>query len=400
MRRTAALAWSMCGVSVALVVVAIVFSILVQDVPRQGDSGSLFDIVFSVALLVFPVVGALVASRRPENSIGWLFCAVGVPLGLSGVAHGYAVYGLFEDPGALPGADVAAWFATWLFLPPFFAIPPLLFLLFPDGRPPSRRWRPVIWLVAGAIAATTIGSALEPGKLAEPPFKQVDNPMGLEGAGTAPEVVASIGFAALFFTVLLGAAALVLRFRRSRGEERLQLKWFATAASLFAFACVINLTPFSPVPSDSAGQMLMLFAYVTIPAGAGVAILKYRLYDVDVVINRTLVYGALTATLAAAYLGSVLLLQLALTPLTEDSGLAIAGSTLAVAALFRPARARIQEAVDRRFYRSRYDAVRTLEGFGARLRDEIDLDSLAAELRGTVKDTMHPAHVSLWLRVP
>ena len=396
----ARLAWSLCGVSIALVAAASVFSVAVHDVPQQSEWGMTFDILLGVALLAFPVVGALVATRHPGNSIGWLFCAVGVPFGLAGLAHGYAVYGLFDDPGALPGAELAAWFASWLFYAPLFAVPPLIFLLFPDGRPASPRWRPVIWIVGVAVSATTIGTALAPGKLEEKPFRGIDNPMGIDGAGAPLDAVAVAGFVALFFAIMLGAASLVRRFRRAHGDERQQLKWFATAGALFAIACVINVAPFSPVPSDTGGELLTLLAFAGIPVGAGVAILKYRLYDVDVVINRTLVYGALTATLAAAYLGSVLLLQLALSPLTEDNGLAIAGSTLAVAALFRPARERIQEAVDRRFYRHRYDAVRTLEGFGARLRDEIDLDSLAAELRGTVKDTMHPAHVSLWLRVP
>jgi hypothetical protein len=395
-RRAARLAWSLCAVSVALVLVSLVFLLLDRDVPNQGDFGTLVDFVFGLAMLVFPVVGALIASRRPENSIGWLFCAVGVPFGLSGVANGWAAYALFENPGGLPGGELAAWMAEWLFLPALFAVPPLLFLLFPDGSPPTRRWRPVVLLVPVAIFTSTVGGALAPGRLNERPFRGVENPVGIEGAGRALDAVSAVGFIALFISILLAVVALVLRFRRARGDERQQLKWFASAGALFALACMAALTPWMP-SSDTLGQMAILLAFAGIPIAAGVAILRYRLYDIDVVINRALVYGALTATLAGAYLGLVLLLQLALSP---GSDLAIAGSTLAVAALFRPARARIQAAVDRRFYRHRYDAARTLQRFGVRLRDEIDLGALDAELSAVVRETLRPTHVSLWLRTP
>ena len=395
-RRAARLSWSLCAVSVALVVASLVFSLLARDVPNQGDFGTLFDFLFGLAMLVFPVVGALIASRRPENSIGWLFCAVGVPLGLSGAANGWAAYALFENPGGLPGAELAAWLAEWIFLPAIFAVPSLLFLLFPDGRPPTRRWRPVVLLVAVATFAATVAGALSPGRLEERPFRGVDNPVGIEGAGGALDAISGVGFSVLFISILLAVVALVLRFRRARGDERQQLKWFASAAALFALACVAALTPWMG-SSDTVGQMAILLAFAGIPVAAGVAILRYRLYDIDVVINRALVYGALTATLAGAYLGLVLLLQLALSP---GSDLAIAGSTLAVAALFRPARARIQAAVDRRFYRHRYDAARTLQRFGGRLRDEVDLAALDAELSAVVRETLQPTHVSLWLRTP
>jgi hypothetical protein len=394
-RSAAGLAWSLCGVSVALVAASLVFSALNADVPEQGEFGTLFDAISVVALLAFPVVGALVVSRQPRNTIGWLFCGVGLPFGVSGVAYGWGTHALFAEPGSLPGADWAAWLGSWLFAPSLFAVPPLLFLLFPDGRPPTRRWRPVVWLVVVGVVATTLGSALTPGRLTEPPFLGIENPAGIETAGAAIEGVGVFGFIALFFAILLGAAALVVRFRRARGDEREQLKWFATAGALFALACIAALTPFMPGDSDTFGQLLILLAFAAIPVAAGVAILKHRLYDIDVVINRALVYGALTAALAGAYLGSVLLLQLVLSP---GSDLAIAASTLGVAALFRPARARIQAAVDRRFYRRRYDAARTLESFGGRLRDEVDLDALGSELRAVVSETVQPAHVSLWLR--
>jgi hypothetical protein len=398
-RAASRLAWLLFAVALALVIPASVLSLLIDNVPGYEDGvASAVDLGVGLALLAFPLVGALIVTRDHTNSVGWLFCAVGVPFALAGLAHGWGSYTLFEEPGSLPAGEVAAWLASWLFVPPLFAVPSLLFLLFPDGRPPSRRWRPVVWAVVVAVVAAGVGSALTPGRLTEPPFRGIQNPVGIDGARTAFEIVATAGFITLFFTILFGAAAIVVRFRRSSGDERLQLKWFATAGAVFALACIAYIAPFSPLPSDTAGQALILLAFGCIPVAAGIAILKYRLYDIDVVINRTLVYGALTATLAAAYLGTVLLLQVALSPLTEDSDLAVAGSTLAVAALFRPARAGIQRFVDRRFYRRRYDAARTLELFSARMRDELDLDTLGVELRSIVAETMQPRGVSVWLR--
>jgi hypothetical protein len=399
--RASRVAWSLFALSVVLVVPASVLSLLIGDVPGYEDGlASAVDLGVGLALLAFPLVGALIVSRERHNSVGWLFCAAGVPFALAGLAHGWGAYALFERPGELPAGEVAAWLSNWLFVPPLFAVPSLLFLLFPDGRPPSTRWHPVVWLVGVSVGAAAVGTALAPGRLNEPPFRGIESPVGIEGARPVLDVVAFSGFIALFFTILFGAAAIVVRFRRATGEERLQLKWFASAGALFAFACVLNIAPFSPLPSDTAGQALILLAFAGIPVAAGVAILRYRLYDIDVVINRTLVYGALTATLAGAYLGTVLVLQLALSPLTEQSDVAIAGSTLAVAALFRPARSRIQALVDRRFYRRRYDTARTLESFGGRVRDQVNLDALGGELRAVVTDTVQPTHVSLWLRTP
>ena len=393
-RIAARTAWSLCAFATLLVAISLVFSVLNRDVPDQGDYGSAFDAISVIALLAFPVVGAVVVARHPTNSIGWLFCVAGIPFGISGVAYGWGAYGLFAEPGALPGAEWGAWLGSWLFAPSLFAVPALLFVLFPDGKPPSRRWRPVVWLILAGVGATTLGSALTPGRLTEPPFKGIENPAGVEAAGTAIEAVGFAGFVVLFVGILLGAVALAARFRRARGDERQQLKWFAAAGGAFALVCAVAVSPWFE-SSDTIGQLLILLAFAAIPIAAGVAILKYRLYDIDRVINRALVYGVLTATLAAGYLGCVLLAQLVI---GAESGLAVAVSTLAMAAVFRPARARIQAAVDRRFYRRRYDAALTLEAFGGRLREQIDLDALGADLRGVVRDTVQPAHVSLWLR--
>jgi hypothetical protein len=234
--------------------------------------------------------------------------------------------------------------------------------------------------------------ALRPGEMPDAAVKGTVNPLGIDGADAVIDWLEAVSGLAALLSIALATASLVIRFRRSRGVERQQLKWFASAALLFALACVSFLALAGSL--EFLGQLLILTCYALIPVAAGVAILRHRLYDIDVVINRALVYGALTATLGATYLAVVLLVGLAV----GHSGFAVAVSTLAVAALFRPARAAIQGAVDRRFSRRRYDAARTLEAFGTRLRDEVDLEALTADLRGVVADTVQPAHVSVWLR--
>jgi hypothetical protein len=386
-RRLARVAWA---VAVLLTFATIVLLVLSgHDV--EGETVA-FDVVLAVALLVYPTVGLVIVARRPDNAIGWLFCAVGIPLGLSTCAYAYASYALVTRSGTLPGGTVAAWLTTWVQLPALFGAPALLFLLFPDGRLLSRRWRPVLWLTAAAMLGIGLATALRPGPMADAAVKGTVNPVGVAGAGPLLDLVATVAGAAALLSMLLAVVALATRFRRSRGVERLQLKWFVSAALLFVVACVAAFLLFPE--NDVPFGILLIGAFATIPIAAGVAILRYRLYDIDVVINRALVYGTLTATLGATYLATVLLVGLAV----GRSGFAVAVSTLAVAALVRPARARIQAAVDRRFYRSRYDAARTLEAFGAQLRDEVDLEALTAEIRGVVRDTVQPSHVSVWLR--
>jgi hypothetical protein len=267
-----------------------------------------------------------------------------------------------------------------------------LLLLFPDGRLLSRRWRPIAWCAAAGIAGVFVGNSLHSGNLED--FPKVANPYGVDSP--AIEALTGIGYLALLVGLVGSITSLIVRFRRAGREQREQIKWLMWAGALAVAIFVVGIAGYDLWGAGVANTAILL-GVLGLPVATGMAILRHRLYDIDVVINRTLVYGALTATLALAYLGSVLLLQLLLRPLTHQSNLAIAASTLAVAGLFRPARTRIQAIVDRRFYRRKYDAAVTLEAFSARLRDEIDLSSLSSELQAVVTETMQPAHVSLWL---
>jgi hypothetical protein len=394
------LAWSLWGAAVACTVVGLLFLVLNGSTETPNSIGSpVMDGLFAVLFLSFATVGALVSARQPRNPIGWLFLVGGLAAALEEPLLGWSTYTLVTEPGSLRGGAAAALVADAVWLPSLASATLFMFVLFPTGRPPSPRWRPFIWVFTLDMAVYVVATLLNPGGLYF--FPSVDNPIGIEAAGESLQTAVDYASPIVFVSLLIGLVALVLRFRASSGVEREQLKWIVYLAAVF-----VTLTPGLIVLGERevevAGVLVSDLVFTAlicgVPVAVGVAILRHRLYDIDVVIKRTLVYGALTATLAAAYLGSVLLLQLALSPLTEDSDLAIAGSTLAVAALFRPARARIQSTVDRRFYRRRYDVARTLESFGARLRDQVELESLSGELRAVVADTMQPAHVSLWLR--
>jgi hypothetical protein len=391
----------------AAVAVVVVFVAFVSGMfTLQHANGTLSadaDVGVVLAFAAFTGVGAVVLAKRPGNAVGWIFSTIGLLVALGAFSQEYTQYAYRTEPGGVPGGIVAAWIGEWWWYPLLGLVAAFTPLLFPTGRPPSRRWTPVMWLAGAAVAAITVLAALNPELevhtgLGESPadVTKVPNPIGVEGVGDIDESLAgSILFAVWIGLAFAAVASVVVRFRRSRGIERQQLKWFTFAAVLLLLLPLSDL-----LPSDLDRVENVAFGVVVgfVPVAAGIAILRYRLYDIDVVINRTLVYGSLTALLAATYLGLVLLLQLLFQPLTQDSDLAIAGSTLAVAALFRPARRRIQEAVDRRFYRRKYDATRTLEAFSARLREEVDLEALSADVRAVVRETVQPAHVSLWLR--
>jgi len=396
-RRLAWMSWTVC---VAIAVPTLVLLALGAGEQTPADEFGLAGfggLAFLVAALAFATTGALVASRVPANPIGWIFCLMGFLLAVGNLPYQYADYALFVSPGSLPGG-VSAAVAQNFGLPPCFGLLGASLLLFPDGRLPSRRWRPALGVALAGSVCVGVGYALRPGKL-DAPFERVSNPFGI-GTFELMNSASGLGWMMMAASVALAATAMIVRLRRSHGHERQQLKWIGLTAAGTGVVMVVNAVSFflEVQGIDQLRIVVVGLALAGFPIAAAAAILRYRLYDIDVVINRALVYGALTASLAGAYVGGVLLLQLALRPLTESSNLAIAGSTLAVAALFGPARRRIQEAVDHRFYRRKYDAARTLERFGAQLRDEVDLDALGEDLRAVVTQTMQPAHVTLWLR--
>ena len=360
---------------------------------------SLVQLIPGIVAVGYALLARVLIARRPDNAVAWIVGVVAVVFLLGGLTDGYLERAPDGDPLLI--FQLAGWLSlfVWnLWLPALVAI--ALPLLFPNGRPPSRRWYWVAWAGAGGALLGMVGLGLAPGEMETRP--PVANPFGIERAGGLLSVVVEIGSFASAVAVVGAGAALIVRLRRSCGVERQQLKWFAYVASMIVVG--LSLATLSSLDSGSTWAQLagpvgwftaLVMAGIGIPVATAFAMLRHRLYEIDVVIHRTLVYGALTATLGVAYLASVLALQWLLSP---GSDLAIAASTLAVAAMFRPARTRIQALVDRRFYRSRYDAQRTLEAFAARLRDEVMLDALDAELRAVVRDTVQPAHVSVWLR--
>jgi hypothetical protein len=392
----ARLAWPVCGLCVALTAVALVLFVINGDARPAGSYGSL-DAVIDVAILGFPTVGAAITVRQPGNAIGWLFLATGLGNALAQALLEYGAYALLRAPGTVPGGAWAGLVAEAVVWPAVAATCVLVFVLFPTGRVPSRRWRWLVWAVAIDVAAYVVGTLFAPGQLHF--FPSVSNPFPVSVPVLA--AVGDLAAPALGVGLMVGVVALAVRFWRSRGVERLQISWLFYLAAVLIVSIPVTTALSSTnlqVGDIPVSELVFAGLLLTIPVAVGVAILRYRLYEVDVVINRTLVYGALSVTLGAAYVGSVLLLGLVLSPVTQGSGLAVAVSTLVVAALFRPVRSRIQAMVDRRFFRRRYDAARTLEAFGARLREQLDLDALGTDLQAVVRDTMQPAHVSLWLR--
>jgi hypothetical protein len=394
---------------VALFVGSVPLLVLARSahVPSSWDADlTTGGLLASGLFLVFALVGALIASRRPENPIGWLCLADGFLWMSTNMLDYYSVYGTAK-PGSLPFPLGTAAINNWLWVPSVGLLATYVFLLFPDGRLPSRRWRPLAWLSGVVIVSVSVGVMLSPGSLDMP--RGIRNPFGLEAVPWVTTVAYAI-LPLLPLCMLASALSLVLRYRRSKGDERQQIKWIAFAASLVALVYLIAMVASFVHPSEAwttVGSVwwlnlltiAALLSFVTIPIAVGFAVLKYRLYDIDLIINRTLVYGPLTVLLAATYFGGVVGLQYVLRALTgQESTLAVVASTLAIAALFNPLRSRIQDLVDRRFYRSKYDARRTLEAFSAKLRDETNLDALSVDLVEVVRETMQPAHVSLWLR--
>ncbi len=398
-RRAAWLAWLLCGLCLALASGMLLLAVLNDRTLSEIliDEG-----IVGLAILTaaFCIVGALIASHRPENPIGWIFCAAALFQGLTNFGYEYATYALLTKPGSLPLGAVMSWIGNWMWAPGLGLILVFLPLLFPDGRLPSRRWRWVGWLGAASIVMIAVGASIllwsERGvALLRAPTNEVGYPQWVLNL-----IVDAVAFPLMLVAGLAAVISLFVRFRRARGDERQQIKWFTYAATLTLFwTFLIEGIPDTSRTFEAVTAVGGVLVIPSIPVAAGIAIFRYRLYDIDRIINRTLVYLALTASLVLVYVGGILSLQYVFRALTgSDSQLAIVASTLAIAALFNPLRREIQGFIDRRFYRRRYDAAKTLEAFGARLRDETDLDRLRDALVVVVRETVQPANASLWLR--
>ncbi|MDP8973714.1 MAG: hypothetical protein M3N45_11225 [Actinomycetota bacterium] len=409
-RAAAWLAWSLAGLSLLLCAASMVLYVAtgsVQPLSNWGTGGVSGVLIFLLPFLAFPLVGTMIASRRPNNPIGWICLAVGIFWMLANLSSGYGMYGLLARPGSVPFPAAIGSLGEWVWVPAVGLLGTYVILLFPDGRLPSSRWRPVAWLSGAVIILASAGFALSPGPMDGLPG--VRNPLGLEKYPWVAD--ATLGVMLLLpLCILASAVSLLVRFLRSEGEQREQIKWLAFAAFILGLMISSYVIPANLLPDEAGGvdrvwvnllEDAVTLSFAAIPVAVGIAILRYRLYDIDLLINRTLVYGSLTATLVAVYVGSVVGLQAILRVLTgQESTLAVVASTLAIAALFNPLRRRVQGFVDRRFYRRKYDAAKTLAAFNARLRDETELETLSGDVVGVVKETMQPAHVSLWLRSP
>jgi hypothetical protein len=390
------LALSLWVLSLALTMGSFAMALLVASVDM--------DWTWTPGVFLFPgqlawsTVGALITRRHPTQPIGWLFCTYGVAMGIALFADPYGRYAFLAPSSPLPAGGLMLWLApkggALALTCATFAL-----LLFPTGRLPSRRWRPVAWLVIGAYALSAAAEAVHPGQQTNGvPF---DNPLGIPTAAALIGLLATVAVWLEVVGLAASGSSLFVRLWRARGAERQQLKWITSAAALLAAVFSVGITLEAIKPRPPIADLFLdffVFCLGLIPLAAGVAILRYRLYDIDILIRRTLIYGALSAGLGLAYWAAIVLLQQVLRPFVQGSELAVIGSTLAVAGLFSPARRRIQSLVDRRFYRRKYDAQRTLESFSVQLRQEVDLDSLTAELIRVARDAMQPAHAGLWLK--
>jgi hypothetical protein len=383
---------------VPLYVAGICTSYLLERSAGVPPAYPMEDVVIRVGFGAFAVVGALLVAKRPTNLVGWIMATIALMMAIFHAGLLYAAYVIATrgQPDAL--AVLGAWIGNWYWYLLLALAVIYVPLLFPDGRLPSRRWLPVAVLPGIATLSIVVLGALADTLVLDPVVKDVhyriENPIGIEGLGHVEDLPIFGVLTGLLLVGIVGAvAAVMVRFRRSRGVERQQMKWFVYASAL------LLLTPVEGLLPEIFSNVLFGVVLIGMPTAIGIAVLRYRLYDIDLVINRTLVYGSLTVTLVLFYLGGVVSLQYAFRALTgQGSQIAVVASTLAIAALFNPLRRRVQAFVDRRFYRRKYDAAKTLEAFSVKLRDETDLDALNAELVGVVRSTMQPAHVSLWLR--
>ena len=358
----------------------------------EPEGGWILDGFMGLAFMSFPAVGALIVTRRPGHRFGWLLLCIGASAAILVAASGYTQLALIIWREPSPLATLTAWISGWLWFPLLAMVAIFVFLLFPTGTYPSSRWRWVGRLSVAAVAVITVPSMFQ-GRLEDTGYS-IDNPIGIGALQDVEEAMEPLFFVWIVL-VLASIASLVFRYREGGTEQRQQLKWVGLAAAVFAVGIIVGEQ--LVLVDDLFGLFMM-----GIPIAMAISILKYRLYDIDVILNRALVYGALTAILAGAYLGIVFALQQIL-PVGDDSDIAVAASTLAVAALFRPLRERVQGFIDRRFFRHRYDSAATLQSFAARLRNEVELGVVQDDLLRITAETVQPKHASLWLvqeRVP
>jgi hypothetical protein len=394
-RAATTLAWGLCALSLTLTVLGLVRLALILTQPNTHTYDTWLDNTLNAVF--YSTVGALVASRRPENLVGWLLCLFALSESVQLFGAEYAIYALLSRPNSLPAGEAMAWTSYWI-LPVIIGLSVFYLLLFPTGLLPSRGWRPLAWLTVAFVFVGVISGAFSTGPVEG--LGPIRNPLGIDGFPNVYGAVLDIMAPVL---LVAAAASVFMRLRYAIGVESQQIKWFAYAAAAtvigLSLAYVIPTVIDTPLWFERAGYAVLIAVIPAIPISIGIAILRYRLYDIDIIINRTLVYGSLTATLVALYFGGIVVLQRIFVALTgQQSTLAVVASTLLIAALFNPLRRRIQSFIDRRFYRRKYDARKTLEDFSVKLRDETDLDALEDDLVGVVTGTMQPAHVSLWLR--
>ena len=353
-------------------------------VPASLTGWTVSNISGQVVNMAVPVTGFVLASRRPENRIGWLFLVAGLALGVSGFSNQYALRALVADRGSWPAGQAFAWLSNWTWVIAVAALA-FLFLLFPTGQLRSRRWRRAAWFAGGAFALAAVGAVIAASS-------EWANPLALSGQGS-PGGLTTLFFLTAAFLIsaglLVSVSALVVRFAKSAGEERLQLKWCATAALLLVVVFVASIWV-----NSAFVNVLQSVAFLCLWTAIATAVLKYRLYEIDRIISRTLAYAIVTGLLIGLYAGLVLL---ATRVLSFSSPVAVAAATLAAAALFSPVRRRVQRVVDRRFNRARYDADMTVALFAAHLKDAVTLDSVQDDLASVVQRALEPAHVSLWI---
>jgi hypothetical protein len=375
------LAWAVCALSLTLT--ALDFLFVTMNVSLKTPAYVFWPELTSLAM-GYSVIGAIIASRLPNHPIGWLCCAIGLIAAVDHFAGEYSLYALVAQPHLLPGGRAMLWLQGWFWML-FIGLIVFLLLLFPTGRLPSSRWRPFAWVSVALISGAVIwSSAISP----DVGFNAPPSPVQLS-------------------VLLLGgvaAASMIVGRRNARGVERQQIKWLLYVGPIFFVASGLHIGFYYFWLTERswglwASYLLVVVGGLSGPFAIGIAILRYRLYEIDILINRTLVYGSLTVTLVALYFGGIVVLQRVFVALTgQQSTLAVVASTLLIAALFTPLRRRIQSFIDLRFYRSKYDARKTLEAFSTHLRNETDLEALSGDLVGVVRETMQPTHVSLWLR--